>query len=373
MTIEDLRDSFEDFSSGIPEHRVDRNKLHSISEILFLTLTAIICGCEGWRDIERFGRAKIEVLRRVFPFKYGIPSDDTLRRFFRSLNPVIFQTCFVEWVKTLKLPSSLHVAIDGKISRHSFDGENNPLHIVSAFSSEYRLVLAQEKVSDKSNEITAIPKLLSLLDLQGAVITIDAMGCQREIAEQIGQKEADYVFSLKGNQGSLNQDVTLMFQDADVIKSLKCELYETVDGSEHGRLEERQYRVIQCPDSIQEHHNWPHLKTLIEVTSMREIKGDRTQEKRYYISSLGLNAKKIGDLIRAHWSVENSLHWVLDISFRDDDSRIRRGNAPQNIAVIKHMALNLLQKTKGKRDSIKQLRKAAGWDNDLLFNILQKI
>lgn len=181
MDIENLRESFEDFSSGIPEHRVDRNKLHPISEILFLTLTALICGCDGWRDIERFGWAKIDVLRRVFPFKHSIPSE-------------------------------LHVAIDGKVSRHTFDGDRNPLHMVSAFSSEYRLVLAQEKVCDKSNEITAIPKLLSLLDLQGAVITIDARGCQRDIAEQIGQKGAEYVFSLKGNQGTLHQDVMLMFQ-----------------------------------------------------------------------------------------------------------------------------------------------------------------
>ena len=195
MFPEDLRESFKDFSSGISEHRLDRNKLHPMEEILFLALTAIICGCEGWRDIERFGLAKIEVLRKVFPFTHGTPSDDTVRRFFRALDPEAFRTCFVSWIETLNLPRGLHIAIDGKVSRHTFDAETNPLHMVSAFASEHRLVLAQEKVADKSNEISAIPKLLSLLDLQNALITIDAMGCQREVAQQIGDKGADYIFS----------------------------------------------------------------------------------------------------------------------------------------------------------------------------------
>lgn len=373
MELEDLRESFKDFSSGIPEHRLDRNKLHSIEEILFLTLTAIICGCEGWRDIERFGCAKMTFLKKVFPFAHGIPSDDTLRRFFRALDPEIFRDCFVAWVKSLNLSETLHVAIDGKVSRRTFEGEANPLHMVSAFASDYRLVLAQEKVADKSNEITAIPKLLSLLDLPGALVTIDAMGCQREIAKKIGEKGADYIFSLKGNQGTLRQDVELIFKDSALVQELVPQSYETIDGSEHGRLEERKYRVISCPKILKDQHKWPYLESIVEVTSVREIKGVRSQETRYYVSSLIPDAEKLGKAIRAHWSIENSLHWVLDISFRDDDSRIRRGNAPQNIAIIKHMALNLLQKAKGKRDSIKQLRKAAGWEETQLIKILAQI
>jgi predicted transposase YbfD/YdcC len=373
LALEDLRESFEDFSTHITDHRITRNKLHSVEEILFLTLTAIICGAEGWRDIERFGKAKIDFLRQVFPFKNGIPSDDTIRRFFRALDPKVFQACFVSWVKTLVLPGDSHVAIDGKVSRHTFDGDQNPLHMVSAFASESRLVLAQEKVLDKSNEITAIPNLLNLLDLEGGVVTIDAMGCQREIAEIIGEKGADYVLSLKGNQGTLHTDVRLVFGDEDLLKELGLDTHHSIDGSEHGRLEERFYRAVPCPQVLKDHHNWPYLTSLVEVRSRREIKEEISQENRYYIASLEPGAEKIGKTIRAHWAIENSLHWVLDISFRDDDSRIRRGNAPENMTIIKHMALNMLQKAKGKRDSIKQMRKAAGWDNTQLLRILAHI
>ncbi|WP_341763535.1 ISAs1 family transposase [Candidatus Tisiphia endosymbiont of Beris chalybata] len=373
MREEELRESFEDFINGINDHRVDRNKLHSVEEILFLTLTAIICGAEGWRDIERFGRLKLEFLRTVFPYANGIPSDDTLRRFFRVLDPKTFSTCFTVWASSLKLPSSTHIAIDGKVSRHTFDGDKNPLHMVSAFASECRTVLAQEKVSDKSNEITAIPKLLGILDIKGAIVTIDAMGCQREIAQAIIDKEADYILSLKGNQGNLHQDIKLVFADKELLNELSVDINQTTDGSEHGRIEERIYRAVTMPQELQEQHNWPELKTIIEVISKREIKGVLSEETRYYISSLEQEAVKIGMAIRSHWAIENSVHWILDVSFRDDDSRIRKGNAPQNIAIIKHMALNVLQKAKQKRDSIKQLRKAAGWDNNQLLTILQYI
>lgn len=313
-------------------------------------------------------------MRQFFRYAHGVPSDDTLRRFFRALAPDTFRVCFAAWVKGFageKLHH--HIALDGKVSRHTFDGEENPLHMVSAFASESRMVLAQEKVSDKSNEITAIPKLLDLLDLEGAVVTIDAMGCQRDIAQLICEKKADYILSLKGNQGTLHDDTQLVFQDEALLKDLGVEAYKTVDGSEHGRLEERLYRVVEIPDILKEQHDWFGLKSLVEVTSHREIKGVRSQEKRYYISSLGKEPAKIGNAVRSHWAIENSLHWILDVSFRDDDSRIRKGNAPENICIIKHMALNLLQKAKGKRDSIKQLRKAAGWDDNTLLLILSQI
>ena len=367
---EEVRESFEDFINGLDDPRIDRNKLHGVEEILFLTLTAIICGCEGWRDIERFGKIKLEFLRTVFPYTHGIPSDDTMRRFFRALDPENFRTCFVTWAKALKLPGNNHLAIDGKVSRHSFDGEENPLHMVTAFASDCRMVLAQEKVADKSNEITAIPKLLELLDLKGTIVTIDAMGCQREISEAICEREADYVLSLKGNQGNLHKDVALVFADKDILKELKMDSAQTLDNNKHGRIEERIYRSVLIPDKLKKQHNWPYLKTLVEVISKRKIKGITSEETRYYITSLENNAAKIGAAIRSHWAIENSLHWILDISFRDDDSRIRKENAPQNIAIIKHAALNMLQKSKGKRDSIKLLRKSAGWDNKQLLTIL---
>lgn len=373
-SIESIRESFEDFSDELGDHRIDRCKLYSVEEILFLTLTAVISGCDGWRDIERYGKSKLKFLQQFFPYTDGIPSDDTIRRFFRALDPGKFRECFVGWVKRFvgeKLHR--HIALDGKVSRHTFDGEDNPLHMVSAFASECGMVLAQEKVSDKSNEITAIPNLLNLLDLENAIVTIDAMGCQKEIAQLICQKKADYVLALKGNQRSLHQDTELIFQDEALLKDLDVEIYQTIDGSEHGRLEERIYRVVEVPDILRKQHDWCGLNNLVEVMSYREIKGIRSQEKRYYITSLDKEAAKIGHAIRSHWSIENNLHWVLDISFRDDESRIRKGNAPENICIIKHIALNLLQKAKGKRDSIKQLRKAAGWDNDVLLHILSQI
>jgi predicted transposase YbfD/YdcC len=373
-SIDCIRESFEDFSEELGDHRMDRCKLYSVEEIFFLTLAAVIAGCDGWRDIERYGKSKLEFLQQFFPYVHGIPSDDTIRRFFRALEPEKFRICFVEWIKKFsgeKLHH--HIALDGKVSRHTFDGEGNPLHMVSAFASECRMVLAQEKVADKSNEITAIPRLLDILDIEGAIVTIDAMGCQREIAQLICQKQADYILSLKGNQGTLHQDTELVFQDEVLLKDLGVEVHQTIDGSEHGRLEERIYRVVEIPDVLKKRHDWSALKSLVEVISRREIKGVCSQEKRYYITSLSKDAIKIGKAIRSHWSIENNLHWVLDISFRDDESRIRKGNAPQNICIIKHMALNLLQKAKGKRDSIKQLRKAAGWDNKILLHVLSQI
>lgn len=373
-SIDCIRESFEDFGEELGDHRIDRCKLYSVEEILFLTLTAVIAGCDGWRDIERYGKSKLEFLQQFFPYVHGIPSDDTIRRFFRALEPGKFQICFVEWVKRFSGENlHRHIALDGKVSRHTFDGEGNPLHMVSAFSSGCRMVLAQEKVSDKSNEITAIPRLLDLLALEDAIVTIDAMGCQREIAQLICDKQADYILSLKGNQGTLHQDTQLVFQEGDLLKELGVEVYQTVDGSEHGRLEERIYRVVEVPEILKKQHDWFGLKSLVEVISRREIKGVCSQEKRYYITSLSKDAVKVGNTIRSHWSIENNLHWVLDISFRDDESRIRKGYAPENICIIKHMALNLLQKAKGKRDSIKQLRKAAGWDNKTLLFILSHI
>lgn len=373
MDVDDLRETFEDFAYQIDDPRIERNKLHGLVEILFLTLVAVICGAEGWRDIERFGKAKIVFLRHIFPYTHGIPSDDTLRRFFRRLDPKGFQAFFAQWVKTIPLSKNPHIAIDGKVSRHTFDGDENPLHMVSAFASESHLVLGQEKVSDKSNEIKAIPELLNIIDIEGSTVTIDAMGCQRDIAQAICDKKADYIFSLKGNQGTLYKDVELVFKDRDLIKELNLQELQTIDGSEHGRLEERTYRSLRCPQILQDQHEWPSLNTIVEVIRTREIKGAASTETGYYITSHEPNIQKIAHNIRSHWAIENSLHWILDINFRDDDSRIRKGHAPQNIAIVKHMALNLLQKTKGKRDSIKQLRKAAGWDDQQLLSILSHV
>jgi predicted transposase YbfD/YdcC len=368
---EERNQSFLDFFEDFDDPRVDRKKLHVVQEIMLVTLAAVICGAEGWNDVEKFGKAKIDELRKYLPFENGAPSDDTLRRFFRRIDPSKFKEKFVTWVKTIKLPQGNVIAIDGKVSRHSFSDDKSALHMVSAFASEARLVLAQTSVLDKSNEITAIPTLLDWLDLRGAIVTIDAMGCQRNIAEKIVNSGGDYILALKGNQSNLHEDIVLLFKDKDLEKDEEVNISEEVDAG-HGRIETRKCRCLLMPKILQDQHEWPGLKTIIEIYSKREMKktGEVSEEKRYYISSLDKNAAKINSTIRSHWAIENSLHYILDISFRDDDSRIRLGNAPENIGILKHVALNMLQANKQKRDSIKGLRKIAAWNHARMHSIL---
>lgn len=362
-------DYFEDFE----DPRLDRKKLYPVNEILLTTLLSIICGADSWNDIELFGKAKIGYLRRFLPYANGVPSDDTFRRFFRRINPEEFRSRFAAWMKSFPLPADVIISLDGKVSRHTFDGdEKAALHMVSAFASEMKLVLAQMAVPDKTNEIKAIPELLDWLDIQGAIITIDAMGCQREIAQKIIDKGADYVLALKGNQEFLATDVEKLFTQQDLLEGFGYEECQTVDG-DHGRIETRRCRTILAPDILMRRHNWPGLKRIVEVYSIRELKDKTEEEKRYYLTSLAGKAEKINHVVRQHWGIENSLHYVLDISFRDDDSRIRKGNAPENIAIIKHAALNLLQKSKRPRESIKGLRKVAAWDESRLTDIFTKI
>jgi predicted transposase YbfD/YdcC len=369
--VQEQEVGFFDFFKEIPDHRIERRKLHSVSEILMVTFCGVIAGCDSWEDIEDFGTMKLEYLRRYFPYKHGIPSDDTLRRFFRVLDPEVFEGCFIKWIKSFQLElAEKIVAIDGKTSRRSFDGEGRPMHLVSAFASELGIVLGQLKTEEKSNEITAIPDLLDLLDITGAVITIDAMGCQSKIVEKIIEKEADYLIGLKGNQGTLNADVRLLFENKPKQTVFKCG--EDYDKG-HGRLEHRRCTVTQDLRWLKaQHPQWKALRSIVEIESSREIKGEITCEKRYYISSLAAEPTPILNAVRQHWGVENKLHWVLDVSFGDDQSRIRKGNAPRNMAMIKKTVLNLLNivKKTSPRLSLKRMRKMAGWDNTFLENIL---
>ena len=359
---------FLDYFQELEDPRIDRNKLYALEEILLLTLCGVICGCEGWEDIEDFGESKLLFLRNYLPYKCGIPSDDTLRRFFRAIDPEAFQKCFSKWVASLNIPmeNSL-IAIDGKTSRRSFDTDKNPLHMVSAFAAEARIVLGQEKVDEKSNEITAIPKLLDLLDIKGATVSIDAMGTQKKIAEKIKDKQGEYLLALKGNQSNLHNDIKLFFDDKELTSQLDA--CEKTDGG-HGRIEVRRCTVTDKIEWLNNRHDWCALKSIVKIKSIVESKGKKTEETRYYITSLAAEAEKILDSVRNHWAIENSLHWVLDVSFNDDQSRIRKGNAPQNIAIIRHLSLNMLRSVKKKRQSIKGLRKKAGWDNDVLKEIL---
>ena len=284
-----------------------------------------------------------------------------------------FQSCFIAWVERFTTAVRGVVAVDGKTLRRSFDraAKQGPIHMISAWSSQQRLVLGQCKVANKSNEITAIPELLQLLELHGAVVTIDAMGCQRTIAAQIIDQKADYVFGLKGNQGTLHKDVALLFDERqDGFAGHAVTLHESFEKG-HGRLETR--RVVATDDLawLQKDHQWPGMRSVAKVESRREllVEGKVEEETRYYISSLPGDAKQIGHAVRSHWGVENGLHWVMDMVFRDDECRIRSAHAPANFATIKHMASNLLRRGKGKH-SMRASRHIAGWDEDFLYSLL---
>lgn len=374
-----IEEGFLDEFKGIEDPRVERCKLYSIEEILFLTLTAIVCGCESWNDIENFGRSKEGFLKEYLTYKNGIPSDDTLRRFFRALNPDHFQECFVNWMKRFRVDLKQGViALDGKTSRRTFDGEGKPLHLVSAFASETRLVLGQEKVADKTNEITAIKGMLEWLDIRSATVTIDAIGCQTDIATVIVEKGGDFVLGLKGNQGTLHEDVKLFFEveTANQFSEYAFDSYGEIEKG-HGRIETRIASVCTQVDWLTERHpHWHSISAIIQVHSQRLLSDRITQDTRYYIASAPKSAKALLEDTRAHWSIENSLHWVLDMCFGDDQSRIRKDNAPMNMAILKHIALNMIRIFKATqpklRTSLIGLRRQAGWDSSLLNLIIRQ-
>jgi len=364
---------FLDFFNEIEDPRIDRKKLYTMSEILLTTLCAVISNAEGWNDVENFGKAKINFLKQYLPFENGIPSDDTFRRFFRAIDSKKFQKKFLEWISSLKIGIGNLIAIDGKTSRRSFDNDKKPLHLISAFASEARIILAQKKVDCKTNEITEIPDLLEWLDLRGAIVTIDAMGCQKEIASQIIDQGGNYILALKGNQSNLHDEIINYFDQAKEY-GLEGEEYQFFEKEEtgHGRKETRRIYTANNVDFLPQKKQWKGLKTIVCVYSERQIGEKISKENRYFITSLSFSAQEIGEIIRKHWSIENSLHWVLDMSFGEDQSRIRKGNGPENMAILRHCSLNMIRAYKTKRQSIKGLRKQAAWDEKILKGILDK-
>jgi predicted transposase YbfD/YdcC len=360
---------FLEFFEDLPDPRQRGKVMYPLDEVLLLALLAVLAGAETFVDIARFGAKKLTLLRRFRPFLGGTPSHDHLGDIFASLDAEQFQRCFVAWVAALTGAPAEVIAIDGKTSRRS-KGANAPIHMVSAFAARQRLVLGQVKVAEKSNEIIAIPKLLDRLAIEGAIVTIDAMGCQRDIAQKIIGKKADYVLALKGNQGTLREDVELFAaeQKASGFADSKISQDETVDG-DHGRIETRKTTVIHDVDWLQKRHNWPGLKAVVMVESTREIQGKTEQETRFYLTSLVMLAALLGPVIRSHWAIENSLHWVMDMVFRDDECRVRTEHAPANFTTIRHMAHNLIRKAPGK-DSLRLKRKVAAWDDDFLASII---
>ena len=345
---------------------------YPLSEMLLQCLLAVLAGADGWVEVALFGKRKLDFLRRFAAFDEGTPSHDQFGNLFSALDAEGFQGCFIAWVSAIAKLGPDIVAIDGKTLRRSYQegGAKAPIHMISAFSSRQRLVLGQRKVADKSNEITAIPELLDRLTIKGAVVTIDAMGCQKEIAKKIMAKDADYVLALKGNQGTLNDDVELFFaeQKACQFKDTEVSRHQTLEKS-HGRIETRSFTAIDDIDWLKERHDWVGLKSIVMVESRREFIGGKTQqETRFYISSLPADAVRQGEAIRGHWGVE-SHHWVMDMVFRDDECRIRRENAPANFATIKHIASNLMR-TKADKHSMRAKRRLAAWDDSYLASLV---
>ena len=356
----------------LPDPRQLGKVIYPLDEVLLLCLLAVLAGAEAFVDIARFGEKKIDLLRRFRSFRDGTPSHDQLGDIFATLDADKFQRCFVSWVASLTGAAAEVIAVDGKTVRRSYQkkGAKAPIHMVSAFAARQRLVLGQVKVAEKSNEIVAIPALLGMLVIEGAIVSIDAMGCQRHIAEQIVDKKADYVLALKGNQGTLREDVELFAaeQQANGFKDTHVSRDQTVDG-DHGRIETRTYTVFHDVDWLQERHDWPGLKAVVMVESTRELVDKVERKTRFYLTSLVWLAHQIGPVIRSHWAIENSLHWVMDMIFRDDECRVRTNHAPANFTTIKHMAHNLIRRAKG-RESFRLKRKIAAWDDDFIASLI---
>lgn len=360
-----------------PRNENHRNKQHLLSDILVLTILAVICGAESWVDVEDFGYSKEDWLKTFLKLPHGIPSHDTIGRLYSLLDAKQLQGCFLSWINTLVTTNKGEIiAIDGKTLRNSYDrgGTRKALHMISAWAVNNRLVLAQVKTDEKSNEITAIPDLLDILDLKGATVTLDAMGCQKEIAEKIISKEADYVLSLKGNQGTLHDAVKDLFTYAldNNFKRVSHSYYEEIE-KDHGRIETRCYWLVSNETDSENQTSifWPGLKGLGMSRYTRQIKDNITTEYRFYLTSFNNDAKRFAEAARGHWNVEINLHWSLDVSFHEDLCRVRTGYAAENFAIIRHIALNMLKNEKTSKVGIATKRKKAGWDHRYLAKILE--
>lgn len=372
--------SIEAYFGELTDPRVARTRVHRLGDVVTIALCAVVCGANDWVAVETFGRAKEPWLRTFLPLPGGIPSHDTFGRVFARLDPIEFQQCFLAWVQAVvgELPPQV-VAVDGKTSRGSGQrarGEH-PLHLLSAWATASGLVLGQEATDLKSNEITALPRLLRLLALEGCVVTIDAMGCQSAIAGQIVEQGADYVLALKANQPTLHATVVSAFADAeragrDGWNPAVQDQAQTWDKG-HGRLERRRYRALSDPDllaCLDPTGTWPGLRSVVQVKAERRVEEQRRSEARYYLSSLPPDAALLGQVIRAHWQVENCLHWVLDVQFREDACRVQVGHEARNFATLRHLALNLLRQDTSVRGSLAAKRFRAALDHTFLLRLL---
>jgi predicted transposase YbfD/YdcC len=361
---------------SLQDPRIDRQKLHNLTDIVVIAICGTICGADSWVAIERFGKAKLSWFQTFLDLPNGIPSHDTFGRVFAALDPEQFESCFIDWVQSLseQLEGQV-VALDGKMLRRSMDraSAKSPIYMVSAWADANHLVLGQLKVDEKSNEITAVPKLLDMLMLDGCVVTMDAMGCQKEIAQKVLDNGADYLLAVKGNQKTLARDLQSLFDEAELINYRHVESERTqTTGKGHGRIESRRCSVITDPRYLfyLKGLKWPGVRSIIKLESERKIGEEIETHTRYYISSLPGDAAKTLAAARGHWGIENSLHWVLDVAFREDESRIRQGNAAENMSRLRQIALNLLRRDKTAKCGIATKRLMAGWDESYLAKVL---
>ena len=367
-----LTEAFE----GISDPRIEGRCEHKLLDIILIALCAVITGAESWVEVETFGKLKEDKLKSFLELSEGIPSHDTFGRVFAALDGEEFQKCFARWVEgAFHIEEGQVIAIDGKTVRHSHDRRlgKQAIHMVSAWASATGIVLGQRKVDDKSNEITAIPELLRVLDVEKCIVSIDAMGCQKSIAQAIRDEKADYVLRVKDNQGHLHQDIQDWFAYADQVQfaTINTTYYETVNKG-HGRIELRRCWAIADPlafEHLRHYEGWADLHTIVRLQRERRFNGKVEMKTAYYISSLPNHAQRILDATRAHWSIENSCHWILDVIFREDDSRLRIGNSPQNMAALRHLALNIL-KADTSNGSLRNKRYKAALDDSFLFSLL---
>jgi predicted transposase YbfD/YdcC len=367
----------------IIDPRVERTRDHKLVDILVIAICTLLCGGETFYDMEEFGKARFEWFKTFLQLPNGIPSHDTFNRVFAALDPREFLECFVRWTQALRETIAQEiVSIDGKALRRAYQKKENLKYIVSAWAEENGLVLGQLKVEDKSNEITAVPELLRVLELSGCIVTLDAMGCQRNIVKEIKEADADYVVALKGNQETVHQEVQEFLDEAvaeqktwrpEGVKAprvaTELAFFETVE-KDHGRIETRRYYQSTEIGWFADRHRWEGLQSVGMVESIREIKGQKTVERRYYLSSLGLNVRLFARAVRSHWNIENKVHWVMDVCFGEDQSRARSGYAAENLATLRRLALNMLKRETRKKRSLKGKMLNASWDHAYLQRLL---
>jgi predicted transposase YbfD/YdcC len=360
----------------VPDPRREHMRLHNLWDIFAITILAVIAGADSWVEVANYGLSKLDWLQSFLELPHGIPSHDTFNRVFALLNPTAFQEGFLNWIRSIaKNTLGRLVAIDGKTARHSFDkaAGKGALHLVSAWASENRLLLGQQAVDSKSNEITAIPELIKTLEISGSIVTIDAMGCQKDIAAEIRQAGADYVLAVKDNQPTLHEDIRQVFSDGfdNDFAGLEQHCHHTEEKG-HGRVEKRYYHVLTVPKELAaKHADWEDLRSIGMVISERQ-EGDKEPsiETRVFISSLPAKVKKFAHAVRNHWGIETSLHWVLDISFREDDSRLRKDHGQENMGLLRRLAASLLHNDTTCKGGIGCKRKCAGWNDDYLMEVL---